>query len=271
MVVIQPQTVLDRPDRRVSALLRNGHHRDEYKHLGERIREMDRLLPASGWPVGLEKKLLCDPDAPRVRFDPIRLQHQAASQIIFDDHKGFAHLLSRPDVELAYAALHEATNASLPCVDDVLAASRIAGGVGALRTGESYTSPFPSGEIFRYLLRSKLGRALDEYLAFYGSADAADAWLPHTVGAFVDFVSIHPFQDGNGRVARLLSQLAMQRSLGVRGVCWPIGPLMAHHREQVVAFTLAWLYDGNLSPALAFFSTGFQWLIERWEGTIKNN
>jgi Fic family protein len=82
----------------------------------------------------------------------------------------------------------------------------------------------------------------ERYLAQGVSPDVLAAWLHHR------FMQIHPFQDGNGRVARLLATLIFIRAEWL--------PLVVHRNDRVRYLDALEAADkGELLPLVEFFDT----------------
>ena len=61
----------------------------------------------------------------------------------------------------------------------------------------------------------RIGGEMAAFLAWFGSAEAIDPVLKAAVAHFW-FVTIHPFEDGNGRIARAIADMALARAEGVK-------------------------------------------------------
>lgn len=91
--------------------------------------------------------------------------------------------------------------------------------VGNWRTGESGAMQVVSGPIGREKVHfeaphaTKLNQEMSIFLKWFASQESIDPILKAGV-AHLWFVTIHPFEDGNGRIARAISDLALARSDG---------------------------------------------------------
>jgi Fic family protein len=89
--------------------------------------------------------------------------------------------------------------------------------VGAWRTEENGPMQVVSGPIGREKVHyeapaaDKLATEMDAFLAWFESASNIDPVLKAAL-AHLWFVTIHPFEDGNGRIARAIADLALARS-----------------------------------------------------------
>ncbi len=76
-----------------------------------------------------------------------------------------------------------------------------------------------------------------------------DAVVQAAVAAF-GFVFVHPFEDGNGRIHRLLIHLVLSRNAFTpKGVIFPVSAVMLQRRHEYDFVTLCLQNDGRLSPA----------------------
>ena len=91
--------------------------------------------------------------------------------------------------------------------------------VGAWRTEASGPMQVVSGPIGRERVHyeapdfDRLEAEMDAFLAWFNAASATDPVLKAAV-AHLWFVTIHPFDDGNGRIARAIADMALARSEG---------------------------------------------------------
>jgi Fic family protein len=91
--------------------------------------------------------------------------------------------------------------------------------VGAWRTGESGPMQVVSGPIrrehvhFEAPAADRLPAEMRAFLAWFNATDGIDPVVFAAV-AHLWFVTIHPFEDGNGRIARAIADMALARSEG---------------------------------------------------------
>jgi len=89
--------------------------------------------------------------------------------------------------------------------------------VGAWRTGTSGPMQVVSGAIgkgkvhFEAPEASRLPSEMQRFLAWFDQPAATDPVLKAAV-AYLWFVTIHPFEDGNGRIARAIADMALARA-----------------------------------------------------------
>jgi Fic family protein len=91
--------------------------------------------------------------------------------------------------------------------------------VGAWRTKESGAMQVVSGAIGREKVHyeapghERLKREMAAFLKWFNAKEAADLVLKSALAHFW-FVTIHPFEDGNGRIARAIADMMLARSEG---------------------------------------------------------
>lgn len=95
--------------------------------------------------------------------------------------------------------------------------------VGRYRTGKE-PMQVVSGSVYNPRVHfeappaARMRQEMDAFIRWFNSGasggDASQSALVRSGIAHIWFVSIHPFEDGNGRIARALSQKALARSLG---------------------------------------------------------
>lgn len=120
-----------------------------------------------------------------------------------------------------------------------------------LQKGEYKTLPNnprrPDGEVHPYCPPEWTKEEMESLIRMYRAADAdympelKSAWLHHR------FTQIHPFQDGNGRVARALASLVFLRE--------GLFPLVVRESDRKAYIGALETADaGNLGPLVAFFA-----------------
>ena len=112
----------------------------------------------------------------------------------------------------------------------------------------------PDGKVHEYCPPEHVAAEMDQLIEMHGRhleegvpADVSAAWLHHR------FVQIHPFQDGNGRVARALASLAL-----IRAGMFPL-VVTNKDRERYIE-TLGVADSGDLSPLVTLVAR----LQKRW-------
>ena len=92
--------------------------------------------------------------------------------------------------------------------------------VGGWRSAESGSMQVVSGPIGREKIHfeapdaERLEHEMTEFLAWFESEDDVDPVLMAGI-AHLWFVTIHPFEDGNGRIARVIADMALARADGI--------------------------------------------------------
>ena len=84
-----------------------------------------------------------------------------------------------------------------------------------IKIGEYKTTPnhvrTPTGEIYHYALPEEVPARIDDLLRWYESAKKDTYPLILAATFHYDFVKIHPFDDGNGRMSRILMNLILMQ------------------------------------------------------------
>ena len=92
--------------------------------------------------------------------------------------------------------------------------------VGAWRTGEAGPMQVVSGPVGRERVHyeapaaDRLPAEMSAFLAWFNAADGIIDPVIFAAMAHLWFVTIHPFEDGNGRIARAIADMALARSEG---------------------------------------------------------
>ncbi len=180
-------------------------------------------------PIDIERALRADLAAEPKRRD---LQLEAAAHIAVQaaiDHNALADAAPTALAIDIHRRFYEGLPDSLRVVEKPSTGRRVAVLPGALRTDDVQVgrhTPPPSGELPGWMARfdesapERYGRA--ERLV---AIAAGHHWL----------LWIHPFADGNGRVARLLSH-ALLRRVGVGSPLWSVARGLARHVDAYRAY-----------------------------------
>ena len=123
--------------------------------------------------------------------------------------------------------------------------------LATLKRGEYKSLPNnprrPDGEVHIYCPPERTKEEMEALIRMYREADAAyspevkSAWLHHR------FTQIHPFQDGNGRVARALASLVFLRE--------GLFPLVLRESDRVQYISALEAADaGDLGPTITLFA-----------------
>jgi Fic family protein len=89
--------------------------------------------------------------------------------------------------------------------------------------------------------------------------------LLHAIAVYYETLLIHPLRDGNGRLARLLFQLSLRQTIGLKAPIFPLGPACAANRPALLAAYLAWEFDRNAQPLVNFILAALSSLIRLYE------
>jgi Fic family protein len=108
--------------------------------------------------------------------------------------------------------------------------------VGEWRTADSGPMQVISGPIgkekihFEAPSADRLEHEMTTFLHWFESKDAIDPVLKAGI-AHLWFVTIHPFEDGNGRIARAIGDMALARADGMTDRFYSISKQIAHERK----------------------------------------
>ena len=96
-------------------------------------------------------------------------------------------------------------------------------------------------------------REMQEFITWYNSTDSGDSILKAAV-AHLWFVTLHPFEDGNGRIARALTDMLLARSDGIPQRFYSMSAQIMNQRKgyyQILEQTQIGSLD--ITPWLAWF------------------
>ncbi|MBN9789042.1 hypothetical protein DMP17_10585 [Pseudonocardia sp. TMWB2A] len=125
-------------------------------------------------------------------------------------------------------------------------------GHGSNRTTPIATSRFSNGLRLGYLPSGLIAQHLNQLGTDYHAMSAMPPLL-RALALYVDYLRIHPLPDGNGRTARLLYQLSLRDSLGLRQPILPLAPAVYHFRPYVGRAFQCLYFDQDPAPITDFF------------------
>lgn len=209
-------------------------------------------LNSEGWPIGLEDRLaksqyhyLSIFRKRRVHFDPPGITFVATPR---------KEYTSRPPTELAAYRLWQAgRDLTLP---GLLAIAQVSVATRDIRKMRSCTTVYNSGHIIEYLDYEEIGTRLERVMLDYSRSyqgDAAEVILS-AIGLYFDLLIIHPFADGNGRIARLLLQGHLHNNLMLMKPTLPVGPFIKANVAQYMKTLFHWYFHNDAEPLLMFLA-----------------
>lgn len=126
---------------------------------------------------------------------------------------------------------------------------------GVIRTSQNWIGGNdynPCGADFVPPPPDELDRLLDDLVAFLDRADLGP--VMHSAIAHVQFETLHPFPDGNGRTGRALIQLLLQRGMDIGDLIIPVSLVFARGRERYIHYLMRFR-EGAVDDYLSHFAT----------------
>lgn len=148
--------------------------------------------------------------------------------------------------------------------------------VGAWRTAASGPMQVISGPIGRERVHfeapaaDRLGSEMDGFLAWFNRDVDVDPVLKAALAHFW-FVTIHPFEDGNGRIARAIADMALARADGTSSRFYSMSAqIEAERRDYYQQLESQQRSDVDVTPWLAWFLGCLDRALTRAEDTLAN-
>jgi len=131
--------------------------------------------------------------------------------------------------------------------------------VGAWRTKESGPMRVVSGPIgrekthFEAPSADRLESEMSQFIKWFNASTAVDPVLKAGIAHFW-FVTIHPFEDGNGRIARALADMSLARADGTKNRFYSMSSrIEAERRDYYLQLESAQRAEINITRWLAWF------------------
>ncbi len=114
----------------------------------------------------------------------------------------------------------------------------------------------------------RLEAEMETFLTWFNAADATDVVLRSGIAHFW-FVTIHPFEDGNGRIARAVADMALARSDGIKDRFYSMSTqIAAERRDYYAELEAAQRRDLDLTPWLLWYLGCLDRAIDGAESTL---
>ena len=140
--------------------------------------------------------------------------------------------------------------------------------VGAWRTKESGKMQVVSGPIGKETVHfeapeaQRLEPEMDHFLNWFNAPSKIDPVLKAAIAHF-SFVTIHPFDDGNGRIARAIADMGLARADGTKDRFYSMSSQIEAEREDYyLKLEFAQRGDTDITDWLAWFLGCLDWAID---------
>lgn len=194
---------------------------------------------------------------------PAERRVEGVVDMLLDATQGFAQPLTAERLCSWQAALFPAGRSGLLRIP-----------VGAWRTGAKGPIQVVSGPLgrervhFEAPVAEHVAAEMTQFLTWFNSATPLDAVLKAGI-AHLWFVTIHPFEDGNGRVARALTELQLARADGSAQRFYSLSAQMRLERTAYYAqLEAAQKGDLDITAWLAWFVTCLSRALKATEQTL---
>ncbi len=146
--------------------------------------------------------------------------------------------------------------------------------VGAWRTGEAGPMQVVSGPIgeervhFQAPDAGRVDGEMNRFLAWFGSSPPLDPVLKAGVAHFW-FVTIHPFDDGNGRIARAISEMVLTQADGTRDRFYSMSAgIEAKRRDYYLQLEASQRGSLDITAWLAWFLGCLDYTLEKADASL---
>jgi|GEM_PF-2469842 len=226
------------------------HGSAELRPVEDEMARTNRHLP-EGWPIGYEQDWIKRRE-PKLTLVFEKPDHSRVRMIEYRDSNGVGHLLTRKPSELAAYRLWAMLDAGELTVNSIRVIGTLLGCSGTVRQQPARTTRFATGESIEFMCPERIPSRLRQLIERLHFRESGMSPLLHAIGIYFETLIIHPFDDGNGRLARLLFLAALQQTMGLRAPIYPLGPALAANREAALKAYHRWEFDDAPLPLVNF-------------------
>lgn len=172
--------------------------------------------------------------------------HHLGHGIFYYDHGIGKKIIRQPASEQAALALWRINNSEPLRKDHLEVISSLLGGSPHIREAAACTHRYLSGHRFIYLDQQFISNRIKKYLEDYNSTNVGTT-LATCYQLYLDFLCIHPFHDGNGRIARVLFQGMLHRAFGLSVPALPLSAPISLNRANYLQSLVSIHVDKDIS------------------------
>lgn len=213
----------------------------------DRINAFDQ----SGWPFGLEKCLAGQIDMTLPISSP-QILNWPKGPLSYHLDQSAAFGFDRVDSELISLSVWSKVKSGNLSAFDLQNACRIARGNPRMRTSDIFTKRFDSGERVRFTRPETVAKRLSQLIMDINQVEPGSGNFRFCVYAMVEFLAIHPFYDGNGRVGRALFQSLLGKVFGLKKSLVPVGAVQFFNRKVYLWCLLKLYLDKSAEDIISF-------------------
>lgn len=126
-------------------------------------------------------------------------------------------------------------------------------GTCRIRASEARVGPDLNGNIFIFPPSNRIMGYLDHFCEYYNYAvGSTESVAINSFSIMANFLSIHPFVDGNGRIARTLLQSALMKCIDLKGPILPLTLVTYINASKYISCIRDLVANGNWSYYILF-------------------
>lgn len=223
--------------------------------INERFRAIS-WADENGWPFNLERHMFLQTNL-RMPSELRAIKKWPCGKIMYAEEEfDSAYFERRPASELAALKVWSKATSNGLSATDLKSASTAGSGHGSFRTVRSQSRPFASGHIISYSDFHHIEEQVQDLLFYFGRDDVSTSDFCKAVEIFVRLMAIHPFKDGNGRVARVFFQAYLHKSGHLKKPVAPIGAFVTRNKALFVNCLFKLYFDEDAVPLLYLLLEG---------------
>ena len=116
-----------------------------------------------------------------------------------------------------------------------------------------------------------LAKEMDRFFTWFGESSTKIDGLLRAGLAHLYFVTIHPFEDGNGRIARAITDMALAQDEKLANRFYSLsGQIMSERNEYYAVLENTQKGNGDVTAWFSWFLSCFQRALERSENLLEN-